>query len=264
VSKLRIALLDNSQGFFQHALRSAIDAEMVDREWKYAILFMVQAIELALKEALVRAHPLLVFEDVDKRGRTVSLLKAVPRLQSTLGDRIDKKDVDAIASAARWRNDLVHHEFEGDTDHLKSGFGRLMGFYLEFCRELLGHDVAGEVEEVLRKEILEIEGYRNHLSERARLNLDREGITAPNVWECPGCGIEAFVVQGGRNQCIVCGYSERVLACDECGTITFERGFEKVYCGNHKGLDAYRLVCLDCLYRGQEDWEERNAREWYG
>lgn len=84
MSKINFTLLENSYNFLNYSLNEAIEAELKPEKWKYAILHLVQAIELILKERLRQEHPSLIYRDVDKQKDTVSLEYAASRLQKFL------------------------------------------------------------------------------------------------------------------------------------------------------------------------------------
>ena len=56
---MKIPLLENALSFLEEALDKAVKAERDHVHWKFAILHLVQAIELSLKERLIREHNLM-------------------------------------------------------------------------------------------------------------------------------------------------------------------------------------------------------------
>jgi HEPN domain-containing protein len=70
---LQLNLLDNAQSIIIEALRKVVVAEKDHSEWKFAILHVLQAIELSLKELLRLQHRILIYTNVDKPEHTVSL-----------------------------------------------------------------------------------------------------------------------------------------------------------------------------------------------
>ena len=89
------------------ALSRAILAEKDSTQWKYAILNLVQAIELSLKELLRRQHPSLIYKDVDKQTETVSLKFARSRLEQIAGIKFEKTDLDSIQTASEYELSLI-------------------------------------------------------------------------------------------------------------------------------------------------------------
>jgi hypothetical protein len=74
---IELSLLENAESFVSESISNAIAAENDPRQWKFAILAVVQAIELVLKEMRRREHWTLVFQSVDKPKLTVSLEQAM-------------------------------------------------------------------------------------------------------------------------------------------------------------------------------------------
>ena len=132
MSKINFTLLENSYNFLNFSLLQAIEAEVNPEKWKYAILHLVQAIELILKERLKREHPSLIFRDVDKQKETVSLEFAASRLQKISKIEFDKSDLDTIWLATSFRNQIVHFEFSIEIVEIKSVYSKLIGFFQSF------------------------------------------------------------------------------------------------------------------------------------
>ena len=63
--KLKFSLLENSHSFIAEAAQKAVEATNEPHNWKFAILNLVQAIELSLKEMLRREHPILIYKNID-------------------------------------------------------------------------------------------------------------------------------------------------------------------------------------------------------
>ena len=61
---MKISLLQNTYSFLEEALGKAIKAEKDQFHWKFAVLNLVQAIELSLKEKLRREYPILIFQNM--------------------------------------------------------------------------------------------------------------------------------------------------------------------------------------------------------
>jgi hypothetical protein len=108
-----LTLLENSLSFFNESLKCCRKAEDDPSYWKFAILHLVQAMELAIKEALRQVHPVMVYDDIDKPNLTVTITKGLARLKNKAigGYTITKNEEDEIKSAIRIRNELVHYEF---------------------------------------------------------------------------------------------------------------------------------------------------------
>jgi hypothetical protein len=128
MSRLKLTLEENAASFVEEALSNAVIADENPLRWKFAILALVQAIELSLKEILRRKHPYLIYTNVDKPGKTVGVELATHRLKTIVKIDISKEDSAAIKAAINARNNIVHHQVDEAVDELKLLFSRLLGF----------------------------------------------------------------------------------------------------------------------------------------
>lgn len=260
---LRLTLWDNSRSFFEEAIRKAIAAEQSPREWPFALLALVQAIELALKERLQREHALLVFANVDNPKKTVSLDTSIARL-GRIGVTLGPDDLAVLARAKEWRDAIVHAHFDLKPDQLKSAFARLMGFYSVFSHSQLGQEVYAILAGELLAEALRVKAYMEELSARIAERIEREELDLIWVWVCRSCGFDAFVVQNNICTCYLCGHQEPVEHCHVCREPTYVDQMEKLYTGNAKGVDTWAWLCARCGRRLREDklddvvWRDAN------
>lgn len=132
---IRMTLLENAYDFLNESLRSTVEAERRPSAWKFAVLNVVQAIELLLKARLYAVHPVLVYENVDRRSRTVSLTLAVERIIGAAGIDLTNREQRTIRKAQRWRDSIVHHEFEMSTYEVESVYVGLFEFLQRFHDE---------------------------------------------------------------------------------------------------------------------------------
>jgi hypothetical protein len=148
-------LLENAYDFLNESLSAARRAQRRSRAWKFAITNLVQAIELLLKERLRREHEALIFENVDKRKNTVSLLQALHRLEG-LGVALTRREKGAIEKARTWRDRITHHEFGFSVYEAKAIYSRLFEFATTFHSEHLGGELHAHVEEANWKKEAEL------------------------------------------------------------------------------------------------------------
>lgn len=132
---IRMSLLENAYDFLNESLRSAMEAEDRPHSWKFAVLHEVQAIELLLKARLQTAHPVLIFENVDRPGKTVPLSLAVARTIGAARIQLTPRELRSIAKAQKWRNAIVHYEFEMGAYEVKSVYVQLFEFLTRFHDE---------------------------------------------------------------------------------------------------------------------------------
>ncbi len=98
-------------------------------DWPFAILHITQSIELMLKHVLKSVHPILIFEDVDNPRKSVSIERALGRLQ-TAGVLVGEKEKLVIRKVADYRNLVVHYEFELHRFECKKVYAQLFEFVL--------------------------------------------------------------------------------------------------------------------------------------
>lgn len=179
-SVLRMSLSENSIDSLNESLYKVGEAEEKGREWKFAILHVVHAIELMLKERLLKEHPLFVFQNIDKPGtaekpgQTVSMETALARLQSARV-ALNPSDLQAISKAVEWRNKITHYEFSLFLNEVKSVYALLFEFIHSFHLRELESDVtlaiapeyriiAAEMMQVFREEFVNFNGVEVHRS----------------------------------------------------------------------------------------------------
>jgi hypothetical protein len=129
---IKMDLLENAHDFLNESIRSAIEAEERPQAWKFAVLHVVQAIELLLKARLEQEHPVLIYESVDRQTKTVSLTQAVERITTVARIRLTPRERRAIRKAQQWRDPIVHHRFEMSPYEVKSVFVQLFEFLTRF------------------------------------------------------------------------------------------------------------------------------------
>ncbi|OFW35031.1 MAG: hypothetical protein A3F70_18135 [Acidobacteria bacterium RIFCSPLOWO2_12_FULL_67_14] len=253
---------ENSKTFLEEAISKAVLAEGSSIAWKFAVLALVQALELAVKERLRREHAILVFASVDNPKRTVSFDLGIARLQKIAKVDLDPHDLSALDRAKEWRDAIVHSDIDVRVDQLKPVFARLLGFYASFARRHLDEDIYSILSGAQLQEALSVRDYADELMRRAEQRLRDESVDPRWVWSCRGCGFEAFVVQDDIWTCYLCGFREALVNCDSCNEPQYLDDTERVYRGNHKGLDAWVELCRPCLRaREQAEDDERQAAE---
>lgn len=253
MADLKMSLEENAKSFLVEALSEAVKAERDKQRWKFAILFLIQAIELTLKERLRHDHWSLIYSNLDKLKCTVTLNQALSRLEKISKLEIERKDIDTIHTALEWRNLVVHYEFEFSIERLKTVFSRLLGFYSSFNQKHLAKEMYAFLPQELMDEALKIEEYTQELVKRAKERIEEENIDYIWVWECPSCGYETFVVQDNICTCYVCGFSDEVVECEDCGHIDFVDEMTEIEIGNMKGHDLQKCVCKSCAAKYEDD-----------
>jgi len=250
MKRLELSLLNNAVTFAEDALSNAVIAEEHTVRWKFAILSIVQAIELSLKELLKKQHPFLIYANVDKPGKTVSIEQAQNRLHKIAKIQLSNKDISALKTASGYRNKIVHHEIDAAIAELKLVFGRFFAFLNDFHRKYFDESLQDQIEEDLWFQGSKIKAYGEELYKKAKIRIEEEDLGDPNcVITCPECGWEALVAYGDNEQtCYVCGKFTDLAICKRCNKVMLYGEHEE------QGDDFY---CWDCLsYITDDYWYE--------
>ena len=221
MADVKLLLLQNAQSFVAEALFKAILAEKDSTQWKYAILNLVQAIELSLKELLRQQHPSLIYKDVDKQTETVSLKFARSRLEQIAGIKFEKTDLDSIQTASEYRNRIVHYEFNFKAEDAKLIFAKLLGFLQDFHSAHFDNHLSNIIPSSVWQEAVGVLDYATELFERAQSRCKAEKIDPDLIWACRHCCWESFVIQSDINRCYVCGAKDSTFRCDECHRLSY-------------------------------------------
>lgn len=180
VPRIHLSLLENAYDSFNESLVKAQQAEEGNLfKWKFALLHLVHTIELLLKQRLYREHPLFIYEDIDRRTRTVSLEKAVTRIQG-LGVHLSEDDVLSVRKSIKARNAIMHFEVDLHVNEVRRGYLELFDFLDTFHTEHLGQELSAQATaenqptvtwllESVRREFLEYDGEEMHRSWPSKL-----------------------------------------------------------------------------------------------
>ncbi len=249
---LELSLIENAHSFVSEALAKAVAAEQSPGQWKFAILHLVQAIELSLKELLKQQHPVLIYKNVDKPDLTVSLEGALQRLKQVTSFELKPDESKALIFAAKVRNEIVHHEFKADPAELKPAFARLFGFLVDFHRAHFDYTIEEKVPKALWFDGLKIKEYGEELYRRAKVRLKADHVE-DCVISCPKCGWRALPGFGDNaERCYVCSHVTALETCDRCQAVML-RGE-----GNEHGD---KTLCQSCLEYVTDDYWHDSAKE---
>jgi hypothetical protein len=226
---MKLDLLNNANSYIEESLKKSKVAVKNDHDWKYAILNIVQAIELVLKERLRKEYPLLIFDNIDKPVNTVSLEKAVDRLIKILGLNISNDDINNIRLAKEWRNSLTHYECEIDPATMKIVFVKLFAFYKDFNEKYLDRSIKDFIDKDIWDEVFQYYDYSREIGKRALATIKEKKYT--EVIHCNICFEETFITDEGINECLTCGHKENVITCDGCWFPIFETENNRVELG---------------------------------
>ncbi|WP_156397729.1 hypothetical protein [Rhizobium sp. Root1204] len=216
----RLDLLKNSISYFREAVSYAQQDTAETSQWKFAILHVVQAMELAFKERLRRVHPVFIYESIDKSDKTVSLRVAITRLRNPAIGNITITDSDKIKieKAYDLRSQLTHFEFDHSHEHIELKFAEIFSFMIFFYRSQLELETSEFIDENQHNNVIQLVNARKELLERAQQHVAT--LENETVWICPECSEVTFIVS--EQQCCFCHRKEAIVDCPTCGAENFE------------------------------------------
>jgi hypothetical protein len=163
---------------------------------------------LLLKERLRQINPAFVWENIDKypslSARTVTLEKALSRLESIGGIQIEEKDKKALMACRNMRNAIQHFEFEITEKEAKVMIGKTLSFIFSFDSSELKIDL----EEDFKEDdtwILLVEGLYEFANEHGPRISSRLIELGGPVGSCSYCGQDTVDLIWER--CSLCGQS---------------------------------------------------------
>jgi len=272
---IQLSLLENSHAFLKEAVNKALAAISDIRHWQFAILNLVQCLELSLKAALGAIHPALIYEEIDNPQNTVSLTRALRRLENPKigGLTFSEKDKKRIQHATKVRNEITHSAFAFSGHYAAANFFEVFAFVSEFQRRYLDTKVSDILPEEEFEQLVQIRRLLEELVLRAKARIDEEKIDGESVWACPNCGEDTFVIKDGADTCYACSHSESVVECPYCGQLNYEEDL-KSFVGdldtdvdeglfvvlNDYGYRDHR-ACPGCLPAIEQDIQDQREKE---
>lgn len=235
---IKLSLLENADSFACEGIRCAVRAEQQPEEWKFAILHIVQSIELTLKEILRREHKSLIYDDIDKPKHTVSLSQALTRIPKVSEISFNEKDIRKVNEAVSIRHRFTHNDVEYNTNQMKLILVEMFGFVQHCYINYLDRRLDSFVSSDLWENVIDIEGYVKELFKRAKEKIERDVIDEGDVYECPRCYCESFYL--GKNECYTCGHKEDTANCKKCEKLIF-------LVSNDHWSDEYQILCQECV-----------------
>jgi len=252
MSRLILTIENNAVSFAENALSNAVIADEVPMQWKFAMLSLVQAIELSLKEVLRREHHSLIYVNVANPVNTVGIDQATRRLKNIAGIEITKKDRNAVKTAIKARNNIIHHQVDESINELKLTFSRLLGFLNEFHEKYIDEAIQEKVDSELWRTGAKIMEYGKELYKRALKQMEQDDIDKQCLITCPMCGWEALCAfDPKQDTCYVCGWIEDLGICDRCN---------KVLLADEQETSCGKTYCYGCLcYVTDDYWYEQSV-----
>src|SRR5208283_25399 len=157
--RYRLTLLENSIDFMNSSLSAIISfhSKQDHKSVKYAIIHLVFAIELLIKEILRNHDPLLVFEHqngaIIARGqRTVSWKEAIARLKTLFPEELASIDNGRLEMAQRLRNQIIHYDVEYNLQRALRDYSSLMELTQEMYHRFLEARIAKPLDKFIYPE----------------------------------------------------------------------------------------------------------------
>ncbi len=268
---MQVDLRKNSHSFLREAVRNAIEAESKEERWPFAILHVVQALELTLKAILAKQHPLFVYENIDAPSKTVSLTLAMDRLSKPeFGpDLLSRGERKRIAKAVELRNQITHSSFECSAEYAAAKFAEVFALDIFLEARHFGLEIDALVESEALDAILGHEKSFAELHRRALERIDADNIPDDMVWECPQCEKQTFIAHDGIDTCYACTFRAGVTFCRYCSRLLFAddlEDFSDAFDLDHEGSHYYvvnnfgysdHVACAACAQKAREAIEEK-------
>lgn len=192
--------------------------------WKFAVLHASMAVEMLLKERLVKINPGTVLERIDEPNckTTVGMGRIIPRLES-LGIALDKNDRELIGQIAEWRNDVAHRKLLAKKEDVQKKLAAIYKFFPRFLNDELDTEIKDALAEEDYKE------FREHLKEWGDIEIEAQKEAAEagyvdhetpsSTFDCPECwGISDTVAYvDGKAHCFLCDDDFDSTKCTSCG-----------------------------------------------
>jgi hypothetical protein len=217
VQPIKMTLLENSYDFLNESLRAAERAEGDPHAWKFAVLHMVQAVELLLKARLQAAHPSLIYENVDAPKRTVTLQQAVGRIAGAVRIPLTSRELRKIRKGSQWRDQIVHFEFEMSPYQVEAVYSQLFEFMTRFHND---HTDFGELHAHIARDLW--------AKEAELIEFFRREVVLYNDVEVSRSWPATFPTATWRRAHAASGNSSRAGACGVKGRLTLNLSRRKL------------------------------------
>lgn len=261
--------------FLREAVKNAVEAKSDDGQWPFAILHVVQALELTFKAMLEKHHRLFIYEDIDKPTKTVSVSKAIERLSNReLGfSDITETEKKKISKAIELRNKITHFEFDCSAEYAGAKFAEVFGLVTFLQARHLDIELDALIDRKALYAIIEHEKSFDELHARALNRIREEKICSSLIWNCPECSEETFVAENGIDTCYLCRHSVGVTYCPQCkellfadDLIDFSNLLDYSECEGRYSLEndfgySEHVACPECLEKIKDDGQNKRLEE---
>lgn len=230
---IEIPLEENALDFLKSGIEYYLKNES-QRDLKYAIIHVMQAVELFLKARLAKEHWMLIYSKPEKCTEdsfTVNFDECVQRLKNA-DIILDTETFNEVNDLRKYRNRLIHHKFTGNEEEVTLKIGKGVRFLEEFLDTELDISLKEELQENIYNQLNEIirtysERVKQATEEMERhLPVDKDRLNYRMLF-CPECGEETIcypdktMENSNEVHCYFCKSIHEVWECQRCGEIQF-------------------------------------------
>lgn len=222
--KISLSIVENAHAFLNESVEKALQAGDDVRHWQFAILHLVQSLELSLKSLLKEINEILVYENIESPKNTVSVTKAIQRLEQPMikGLRFGDGEKNKILKAIDLRNKITHADFEFTELYAEKKYFELFAFITYFHARYLHTEIEDIIPHEKLSSLVSIEQSREELLNKALTRISEENISNDLIWECESCTEHTFVIEDNIDTCYLCRHKENVVECPQCKDFYFD------------------------------------------
>ncbi len=151
MERISYNLQENAYSFINESILNSSKAKRESKYWAFAILHIIQALELLVKQVLRNEHEVLIYENIDNKKNTVTLAAGLERLKNISNIHIDEKEKSMIMKATKYRNLIIHFEYELNSKQFQDIYVHLFEFVHYFHRKHLNSELHSFIEKKLWK-----------------------------------------------------------------------------------------------------------------
>lgn len=241
---IEFSLKENAIDSLIHGIEHYLKSDE-QKDLKYAVLHIAQAVELFLKERLSREHFLLVFSKLEKaneQSKTITIDECILRLIAAKID-IDPDTSKAFRKLQEYRSQIQHFKIKLEKDEVTNEIGRALKYLEIFLGDELDIVVKDEINENLytaySQTVYTYEELLNKANEEINLLLPIGKDRLDYKLEfCPECGNETIIYPNPGSddpstvKCFFCKNQFDVKECGRCGGLIY--------------YESEEAICSDC------------------
>ena len=209
-SKFQLSLLANGLDFILGAAERTVIG--TPRDLKYAVLNLVDGVELLVKARLEQEHWTLLFDQADRASqeklrngnfKSVDFEQSYRRLRDIVRVKIDAPVWKHLNDLRTLRNRTRHYNIDSELGQVTSLLAECLNFCHSFCNEQFPNLADHSQEKELLDQIWD-HLVRNKEFVDARMRAIAAELKGSQVWECPACWQPAVIVDADDTSCHFC------------------------------------------------------------